>query len=669
MRHLFVRSGIRGRIILAFALVLCCTVGLGVFAVQRLGAVNAAAADIRENWLPTTRVLGRVTQLSERVRAYQGLVFLADNAAERQARDERTAKAVAELEAALKDYEPLISPGEELRLADAIKRSWSAYSALSVQLAQLTARDDTRERALALYKDPMQAAMIAFRDALEADIALNVREGQAAANQGQALGESARVWVLAVLGLMVLVCTGIGWSMIRSISGPITAMTAAMRRLAEGDLAVEVPGVRRADEIGAMAGAVQVFKDAALRARVQEQEQEQARERRAAEDQQVRQEAEAAAAAEAAALVVGSIGAGLERLAAGDLAFRLDAALPPAYEALRANLNAALSQLQDLVRGIVSHTSGLRSGTGEIAQAADDLSRRTEQQAASLEETAAALDEITATVRKTAEGARQAREVAARTRSDAEHSGAVVKQAVAAMGEIEASSRQVGQIIGVIDEIAFQTNLLALNAGVEAARAGDAGRGFAVVASEVRALAQRSAEAAREIKALISTSAQQVGTGVKLVGETGEALGRIVVQVGEVSLVVGEIAASAGEQATGLAEVNTAVNQMDQVTQQNAAMVEQSTAASHALAQETEQLAQLTGRFHLGDAGDAPAPAMARRAAASPATVRPAPARPAKTGPTLKVVGHGGRARDGAALRTPAPARAAATGTDNWEEF
>ena len=352
---------------------------------------------------------------------------------------------------------------------------------------------------------------------------------------------------------------------------------------------------------------------------------------------------------------VAEIGLALERLAAGDLTYRLEATLPPTFENLRTDLNAAMTQLQTTMQAIVGNASGIRSGTGEIAQAADDLSRRTEQQAASLEQTAAALDEITATVRKTADGARQAREVVARTRADAEHSGAVVRQAVAAMGEIEGSSRQVGQIIGVIDEIAFQTNLLALNAGVEAARAGEAGRGFAVVASEVRALAQRSAEAAREIKALIATSAQQVGAGVKLVGETGEALERIVAQVGEVSGVVGEIAASAGEQATGLAEVNTAVNQMDQVTQQNAAMVEQSTAASHALAQETEQLAQLTGRFQLGADADAPAPARTR-----PATPPPRPTRAAA--PVLKVVGRGG-----SALRKPAPAHSAAE--QGWEEF
>ena len=298
---------------------------------------------------------------------------------------------------------------------------------------------------------------------------------------------------------------------------------------------------------------------------------------------------------------VEALGKGLAELAANNLTHRMEDALDPTYEKLRVDYNAAVTQLCELVGGIISNTQAIRSGSGEVAQAADDLSRRTEQQAASLEETAAALDQVTATVRKTAEGAVHAREAVTRARADAERSGGVVREAVVAMGEIEASSRRITDIIGVIDEIAFQTNLLALNAGVEAARAGDAGRGFAVVASEVRALAQRSAEAAKEIKGIIAASARQVETGVKLVGETGEALGRIVGQVAEVTSVVSEIAASAQEQASGLAEVNTAVNSMDQATQQNAAMVEESTAASQSLAQEADGLAALASRFRVGE--------------------------------------------------------------------
>ncbi|MGI4945700.1 MAG: methyl-accepting chemotaxis protein [Janthinobacterium lividum] len=372
-----------------------------------------------------------------------------------------------------------------------------------------------------------------------------------------------------------------------------------------------------------------------------------------------RAEAERADVAEVQCAVVADVGAGLARLAKGDLLFRLPHPFAAEYEELRGNFNAAAEQMEELIRGIVGNAGAIRSGTEEIRTASDDLSRRTEQQAASLEETAAALDEITTTVRKMAESSKHVQAVVSHTKDGAEQSGEVVRQAVAAMGSIEQSSRKIGDIIGVIDEIAFQTNLLALNAGVEAARAGDAGRGFAVVASEVRALAQRSAQAAKEIKVLISDSAQQVGAGVKLVGETGGALSRIVSEVGEVTAAVSGIAALAQEQAAGLAEVNVAVNQMDQVTQQNAAMVEQSTAASHSLAQETAELVRLTERFQVGAAMSGVAVDTGIQRLHRPA--KPAPH--ATKAAVPRVVSRGG----GAALAKPALVSASAE--EGWTEF
>ncbi|MFC7377524.1 methyl-accepting chemotaxis protein [Brevundimonas sp. GCM10030266] len=306
--------------------------------------------------------------------------------------------------------------------------------------------------------------------------------------------------------------------------------------------------------------------------------------------------------------VVEDTGRGLAAMAGGDLSYRIISDFPGRYGPLRENFNSAMTAVDEAMGVIRANAGAMQSGAGEISSAATELSRRTERQAASLEETAAALDEITATVKRTAENALSADTVVGQARTQAQSGGEVVQRAVAAMGEIEQSSDQIGQIIGVIDEIAFQTNLLALNAGVEAARAGEAGRGFAVVASEVRALAQRSADSAREIKTLISASGAQVKDGVVLVRQSGEALTGIVSRIGEITELMGEIRASTQEQASGLAQVNTAVNDMDQVTQQNAAMVEQSTAASLNLNREAGTLAELVGRFQVSEGGFRPTP-------------------------------------------------------------
>lgn len=300
--------------------------------------------------------------------------------------------------------------------------------------------------------------------------------------------------------------------------------------------------------------------------------------------------------------VVDALGVGLQGLAEGDLTCDIISEFPPEYEKLRTDFNAAVGSLRDAVSAVMHNADSIRSETKEITTAADDLSRRTEKQAATLEETAAALDELTSSVRSAAEGADQASEMSADAQSNAEKGGEIARQAVLAMDGIKNSSQEISKITSVIDDIAFQTNLLALNAGVEAARAGEAGRGFAVVATEVRALAQRSSDAAREINALISSSGDQVHQGVELVDKTGAALASIVVSVSEISKRVSNIAASAREQSSGLNEINSAVNELDHVTQQNAAMFEETTAASHALTTETDALASAVARFRLGDA-------------------------------------------------------------------
>ena len=456
-----------------------------------------------------------------------------------------------------------------------------------------------------------------------------------------ALSGTANLTLLAMLaqaGVTAILALGLT----RSIYPPYLATIARLETLAKGDLDTPVGLTEHRNCIGRASRAMQTLRaDALERLELQTQATRHA-ERMQAEIAKLT--ADFDRKAEDQTRAVQALADALDALAAGDLTARVPVALSDDYAKLRSDFNGAMNALQTAMSGVIANVHGMSNGVREITGAADDLSRRTEQQAASLEETAAALDEITATVKKTAESAIEATGAVASARTDANRGGEVVREAVAAMSRIETCADQIGQIIGVIDEIAFQTNLLALNAGVEAARAGDAGRGFAVVASEVRALAQRSAGAAKEIKALISASSREVGTGVALVGRTGEALDRIVGQVARVEELVREIAASAREQATGLNEVNAAVNQMDQVTQQNAAMVEQSTAASHALASECDALNQLVCGFRLGDD------------VSEEATSAPAPARrPAKHGP--------------AATRRSNLAYAQQPATDGWEEF
>jgi methyl-accepting chemotaxis protein len=365
--------------------------------------------------------------------------------------------------------------------------------------------------------------------------------------------------------------------------------------------------------------------------------------------EEARKKTEAEVLTKERAIVVESVGAGMSALAAGNLTYRMTDGLPPEYAQLREDFNAAIAQLEAVMVRVADTAANIGGSSDELASASDDLSRRTEQQAAGLEQTAAALDEITATVKTTADGARQASAAVTGANAEAQHSGEIVRQAVQAMGQIEESSRHISQIIGVIDEIAFQTNLLALNAGVEAARAGEAGRGFAVVATEVRALAQRSASAAKEIKTLISTSSQQVGAGVELVDQTGEALQSIVTKILEINTVIAQISASSQEQANGLAQVNTAVNEMDRVVQQNASMVEQSTAATHSLKEEANALVGLIARFSTGGGLRTASPRAPRPAAASSAP-QPSPARAMRQ-------------------KVAASLGLAARASESWEEF
>jgi methyl-accepting chemotaxis protein len=409
---------------------------------------------------------------------------------------------------------------------------------------------------------------------------------------------SANVSIIAMVAGTLLAIIG-GLMLVETLRGPLKRVTESMSRLASGDLDISIDGRNRGDEIGDMVRSVAVFRDAARENIRLEQEAEAQRQLTAEEQarrarEQARIEAEQTEALSALSDVLG-------QLAAGNLEESMTEALAAEYVAMARTYNNAVEALRITLSDVRATTVEINSGTGNLATSADDLARRTEQQAAALEESSRALRQLTEIVRSTAESAQQTAVSVDETHSYAKRSGEVVAKAVDAMGEINRSSEKISTIIGVIDEIAFQTNLLALNAGVEAARAGEAGRGFAVVAQEVRELAQRCAGAAREIKGLISASSAQVRNGVALVTETGEALTVINDHISSIHTLVGKIEAAAAAQYEGINEVNEAVGQVELITQQNAAMVEENTAEIHGLRRRVESLNEKIDHFKTRD--------------------------------------------------------------------
>jgi methyl-accepting chemotaxis protein len=548
-------------------------------------------------------------------------------------------------------------PQARERLKDSLALVPSRKAAIDELLAGLDGIEASIDKVIELSKARDAAGVQAAADELNAKlgaltpkmIANNDAMMTLLNDGGDALSASVNSRIdlcLALIGIAVVATIGLGiWIAQVGIATPMTRLRERMTRLAEGDTDSEIGGLDRRDEVGQMAEAVAVFRNNAIERRRLESQAEADRNLTDAE----RREREAQKATEAADLerAVQALGDGLRRLAAGDLVSHIDTPFVAHLEALRRDFNNSVERLNETMNTVGANARAISAGANEIRSSADELSKRTEQQAASVEETAAALEQITTTVRDAAKRAEEASQLVARTRTGAEKSGEIVRKAVSAMQQIEQSSVEIGNIIGVIDDIAFQTNLLALNAGVEAARAGEAGKGFAVVAQEVRELAQRSANAAKEIKALITTSGTHVQTGVALVGETGKALDAIVHEVQEINQHVHAIAEASREQSTGLQEINTAVNTMDQGTQQNAAMVEESTAASHSLATEASALNNLLGQFKLTGTGGFAASAPA--AVAAPAAPRPAP-RPAARAPI--------RAATGSSRPAASPARA-----------
>jgi methyl-accepting chemotaxis protein len=396
----------------------------------------------------------------------------------------------------------------------------------------------------------------------------------------------------------------------RRVTGPLKTIQAAMLKLAGGDLNVVLPGLDRKDEIGDVANAVERFKVVAVEKARHEADTVMQRQQAEAELQAKAAE-ERAKASEEQAQAFRVLGVGLDKLAEGDLTFRLTDGFSETYKPIMDDFNTAIGRLHEVMGTLAASTREVASAAAEISTSTTDLSQRTEEQAASLEQTSASMEQIATTVKKNAENAQQANQVTAGTQTVADRGGEVVAQAVQAMSRIEESSAKISDIISVIDEIARQTNLLALNAAVEAARAGEAGRGFAVVASEVRSLAQRSSQAAKDIKDLIINSSTQVKEGVELVNRAGASLNEIVGSIKQVATIVSDIAAASGEQAAGIDQIRNALTQMDQMTQQNSALVEENAATAKTLEHQSHAMSEQVSLLRLDDMHEQPEAASA----------------------------------------------------------
>ena len=647
---------------------------MGGAALYNQRALLVELRDTTTNWLPAIRDLSDIRYNASQYRMQTARYLLGHDSANRAKLEERSVELLKGIDKATAGYEPTIVGPEEQVLWDKVKGAWAAYLAADRRVREM-ARQGSEEGADREFLEVATPLFEAYAAAIQADVDFNNRGSIRSAQSGE--DTATRGNVIASILLALGLATGLTACavVLRRVLRPLRDITASMQQLASGDLSVAVPYLRNQDEIGAMAGAVQVFKDNAERVKALEEE-----ERRGLADK--------AAKAEAMALVVADVGRVVQRAAAGDFSHRVAAKnVDPELRGLVDGINqinevvdkatgelgevlgsiaagdltrevrtvyqGRLGELSDAVNETVAKLAGIvttiqqtaveaANASSEINSGSNDLARRTEQQASSLEETAATTEQLAASVKSTAAASRQAVGHADEARTVAQEGGETVSRAVEAMTRIEQASSKISEITSVIEEIAFQTNLLALNAAVEAARAGDAGKGFAVVAAEVRTLAQRSSEAAKDIGGLIGKSTQEVSQGVTLVREAGGTLGRIVDASNRVAQTVNEISEATAEQANGIDEMSQAISHMDGMTQQNAALAEQSSASATSLATQIGNLNEIVSQFTVTGTRRAPA-----RMAAEPGRLQAlaasafASGKPAAKAPLKKAAGQG----------------------------
>jgi methyl-accepting chemotaxis protein len=646
--------------------------GVGIFVVEKYNNRLSEFQNVSERAYLGEKLNRLITAVVMEARG----IYAAPDTEKAKQFAEGLTKRLADIDGVIAKWRPLVA-AEQTKAFDAMATRAREFREFRMETARLGTEVSPSEA----NKQGNNEANRANRKAFQAEIDKIVDVDRKALDEITDQVASFRSLMLSIVAAMAVGGISVGLLLAfviakRSLADPILTLTNQMTEMAAGDYSRNVAFADRADEIGDMARAVEVFRQNGLSVRELNFSKEEERVNVSRLQAAITEATARAAAGDFTGRISGDFGhpelnrlaenvnrlvenvdhglseagGAVALLAGGDLTRRMSGHFEGAFAELQKNVNATFEALSGIIGNVRGSSVSMDDSTRELRAATDDLSRRTEQQAAALEQTSAALDEITAVVKTSSQRAQEASRMVGEATSDAAHSAVIVRDAVEAMGRIEQASSEISQIINVIDEIAFQTNLLALNAGVEAARAGDAGKGFAVVAQEVRELAQRSAHAAKDIKTLITKSGEEVGAGVKLVHKTGEALQKIESQVSDINGHIQSIATAAQEQSVGLAEVNTAVNQMDQVTQKNAAMVEETSAATHKLSQDAASLAEMIAWFRLAEAADrAPtAPAMRPAVAARPTAPR----------------------RIAAAAPAPRPLKVAGGGSSQgWEEF
>ncbi|QDK33861.1 methyl-accepting chemotaxis protein [Sphingomonas sp. IC081] len=606
------------------------------------GRVNYAA----DNTVPSLGVLSTIQSRAGYARIMLAQHILEPTRAGTLRIDGKFVQALAQTDASITGYEKLVSDPQERTMYDAVKREWGDWKAKAMPARQLSL-DLQTDAAIALYNNQLRAVGDRLDAALQREFQYNLDISRRSGNEGKQAVSTSYNWIIALLVAIGAALLFVLLVLRNRLTGPLSALTDAMQDMAGGDLDRVVPGRDQSDEIGQIANALQAIKHGV-----------EARTSAAAEEQAAVQRQ-----------VVAALGKGLDQLKAGRLDCAIQQAFPPEYERLRVDFNDAVGSLGDVMGEVSGASESVRVGSSEIASAASDLADRTSSQAAALEESAASVRSISDAITETAKIAGDARQNAQLTEREAIEGGEVMLRAVAAIEEIQRSSRQMEEIVSLIDGIAFQTNLLALNAGVEAARAGDAGKGFAVVATEVRSLAERSAGAAKEIAGIIKGSGADVANGVEMMTRTKGALEQIVSRTGTLASMIDAIAVSAGDQAAAIQQVNTVVAQMDTSTQQNAALVEQSTAASRSLAEEAVRMGTLVGRFTMGGASRS----ASMRASSAPSASAYAPSSAPSSAPVLAMPrpapSHSAPSPSAPAPRISVGNTAVAAVQDDWSEF